>query len=113
MFSEYIKKSESEGKEKHTPFILVSGCSSCGEMGVIVKVGKEIYHPSTVEHYIGYIELFGITKDDKLVLLTRFELSKENTIPYVKTHIKNDLYKKLIALSYCNLHGLWESEIEI
>ena len=109
----YIKNSESEGKEKHVPFILATDCSSCGEIGVTIKVGKEIFHPSTPEHYIQYVELFGINKDDKLVFLTKFILSKENTIPYLKTHIKKGVFKKLLALSSCNIHGLWEREIEI
>jgi len=113
MFANYIKKSESEGKEKHVPFIAATACSTCGEIGVMIRVGKEIFHPSLPEHYIEYVELFGITKDDKLVPLTKFELAKENTIPYIKTHIKKDVFKKLIALSYCNVHGLWENEIEL
>jgi superoxide reductase len=113
MFTDYLKKSDSEGKEKHVPSILATNCSTCDEIGVAIKVGKEIFHPSLPEHHIEYIELFGVTDAEKLVPLTKFDLSKENTIPYVKTHIKKGLFKKLIALSYCNVHGLWENEITV
>jgi superoxide reductase len=110
----YIKNSDSEGNEKHVPFISVKNCESCNELGVTIKVGKDIFHPSTIEHHIQYIELYGITKDEgKLTFINRFILSKENTIPYVKTHIKNNKFTKLIVLSECNIHGLWETEIII
>lgn len=111
--SEVIKTGVEEGKEKHVPFILVRNCEGCGELSVTVKVGEKIFHPSTVEHYIEYIELFGITQEKKLILITKFELGKENTIPYVKTHIKKGLFKKIIALSFCNLHGLWENSCDM
>lgn len=113
MFKEYIKKQESEGKEKHVPFIGTSECTTCGEIAIIIKVGKEVFHPSTPEHYIDYIDLFGIMPDGKLVPVTKFTLGKENTVPYVKTHIKKGLFKKLLALSFCNIHGMWENEIEL
>ena len=89
------------------------GCSTCGELSVVVKVGETIFHPSTKEHYIENITLQGLTVDDKIVFVTRFELGKENTVPYVKTHIKKDVFKKIFAASLCNLHGLWENSINL
>ncbi len=109
----YMKKSESEGTEKHTPFIEVKPCSTCGELAVTVKVGENIFHPSMPEHFIEHIALHALTKDDKIVFITRFELGRENTIPYVKTHIKKGKFKTLFAVSLCNLHGLWENSIDL
>ena len=111
--SDFIKKGSEEGKEKHVPSIRVVECEGCGELSVTVKVGENIFHPSTPEHYIVYIELFGVNQDNKLIVITKFELGKENTIPYVKTHIKKGIFKSLIATSFCNVHGLWENSVEI
>jgi len=111
--NEYIKTADSEGKEKHVPFISVAECNTCGELSLMVRVGAEVFHPSTAEHHIQHIGVHGLTKEDKIVFITRFELGGANTVPYVKTHIKKDTFKKIFAVSLCNLHGLWESFLEI
>ncbi|MBU0651025.1 Neelaredoxin [bacterium] len=110
--SEYIKTGQEEGKEKHVPFISVKECKTCGELNVTVKVGETIFHPSTPEHHILYIDLYGITKENKLVSLTKFDLGKENTVPYVVTHVKKGVFKSVIAMSLCNIHGMWEGFTE-
>ena len=109
LLNDYIKTVDSD--EKHLPFIQVGGCNTCGEIKVKIKVGESIMHPSTNEHYIQNITLYGETKEGLLKLITRFELGEGNTIPYVTTHIKKDVFKTLIAQSLCNLHGLWESSL--
>jgi superoxide reductase len=106
-------KSGDEGKEKHTPDISTKECSTCGELSVTIQVGKETLHPSTDIHSIKTITLYGETAEGKLEQLTSFQLGDENTIPRVKTSIKKGKYTKLIATSYCNLHGLWENEVTI
>ncbi|MDD4202161.1 MAG: desulfoferrodoxin family protein [Candidatus Omnitrophica bacterium] len=111
--NDYVKTKASEGNEKHVPFINVTACSTCGEMSVVVKIGEKVFHPSTKEHYIENIVLYGLTNDEKIVFVTRFELGKENTIPYVKTHIKKGVFKKIFAVSLCNVHGLWENSIDV
>jgi len=113
-FADIIKKGAEEGKEKHVPFIKTSDCSGCNELTVEIRVGETIFHPSTPDHFIDYIELYGIrAEDDLLVKLTRFELGREDTVPYVKTHIKKGKFKSLIALSLCNIHGLWEGSLDL
>jgi superoxide reductase len=99
--------------EKHVPFITVTNCSTCGELSVTIQVGKEAIHPSTVEHAIKTITVYGITKEDKLEQLTIFQLGDENTVPRVRTSVKKEKYKELTVTSYCNLHGLWENSISI
>ena len=111
--NDLMKRSEAEGKEKHLPHIDIKPCNTCGELAVTVRVGKEIFHPSTKEHFIEHIALHALTKDDSLVFITRFELGRESTVPYVKTHIKKGMFKKLFAVSLCNVHGLWESSVDI
>ena len=111
--SEYTNTAKNEGNEKHVPFIKVEKCSNCEEVCLKIKVGQNIFHPSTKEHHIEHIGVHGLTKDNKLIFITRFELGNENTIPYVITHIKKDVFKKIFAVSLCNLHGLWENTLEI
>ena len=113
MLNEYIKTKVNEGNEKHVPFISVTECGSCGELSLVIKVGKNVFHPSTKEHYIQHIGVHGITKDEKIVFITRFELGGENTIPYVKTHVKKDVFKTIFVVSLCNIHGLWENSINL
>lgn len=112
-FLDYVQKhvhdASSEGKEKHVPFIKVADCSSCGELSVVVRVGENVFHPSTKEHYIQYIEVFGVKEDGSIVLVTKFILSGENAVPYVKTHMKKGVFKGVLVLSQCNIHGLWEN----
>ena len=110
--SNYLKK-EDQGKEKHIPDISVGECLTCGELSVTIQVGKEVIHPSTPEHSIKTIILYGITKEEKIVQLTAFQLGDENTLSRVKTSIKKGQYTKLFATSYCNLHGLWENSINL
>lgn len=110
--NDYVKTSD-EGKEKHVPHIDVKECSACGEMSVTIQVGKEVIHPSTTEHSIKTITLYGVTGEGKLEQLTIFKLGDENVVARVKTSIKKGKYAKLIAASYCNLHGLWENETAV
>jgi len=110
---EYINSKKDEKNEKHSPHIIVSNCSTCGELSVVVRVGRDVFHPSTKEHFIEHIALHGLDNDGKIVFITRFELGRENTIAYVKTHIKKGVFKAIFAVSLCNLHGLWESSQKI
>lgn len=110
---EFLKKSEAEGKEKHVPDFIIDTCGHSGQHMVTIAVGKEILHPSTAEHSIKTITLYGVTDDDKLKELTVFQLGDENTPPVVRTTVKKEGFKQLIATSYCNLHGLWQSQIDL
>lgn len=112
-FADYIKTQEAEGKEKHVPAIDIKECSSCNELIVTVQVGKEVMHPSTVEHHIKYIQLFGEKNDNKFVHISTMELGEENTLPRGKVNIKKDGFKNIIALSFCNIHGIWENNLEV
>jgi superoxide reductase len=109
--SEYLKTAD-EGKEKHVPAIDVKECSTCGELSVTIQVGKEVLHPSTVEHSIKTITLYG-DKEGKLEQLTVFQLGDQNTVARVRTAVIKGQYKKLVATSYCNLHGLWEGSVDL
>ena len=115
-FTAFFKTPETEGKEKHLPFIeRGSGHSGTHDNVIIVTVGKETPHPNTIEHHIEYIELFGIKKaNDQVIFLGRQEFSPTYTDPVAKFKIINLTdFKAVSALSYCNLHGVWKNTIDL
>ena len=110
--NDYIKTSD-EGQEKHVPDIDFEDCFCSEDLCVKIQVGRNVLHPSTATHSIKTIILYGVTNEDKLEQLTVFQLGDENTKPCIKTTVQRDKYKKLIATSYCNLHGLWAGERKV
>lgn len=107
-----IKGAGQEGKEKHVPVIELVSCPECGDRVVKVTVGKEAPHPNTVEHHIKWIALFGV-KDGVAVHIATFDLGPTYAVPTVVTHAKLDGLSELIAVEYCNIHGLWESSLSL
>jgi len=113
--------------EKHVPVIDAPAKAKKGEMTkVAVCVGKEIAHPNTTEHHISWIEVVFLPKGEKFAYqITRCEFSSHGgsaqgpntstvyTHPEVTAVMKTDKSGTLTALSYCNIHGLWESSKEI
>ncbi|MCP4482376.1 MAG: hypothetical protein GY817_06295 [bacterium] len=108
-----IKSREAEGKEKHVPGLKLTGCSPCGDLGLTISVGDEVPHPTTPEHHIKHLGVHGLTKDNKLVFITRLELGDGYVLPNVKINIKPDVFTKVFVTSFCNIHGLWENSIDI
>jgi superoxide reductase len=105
---ELIKGAQQEGKEKHVPIIELVDCPECGERVVKVIVGKETPHPNTLEHHIKWIALFGV-KNGLAVHIATFDLGPTYGVPTVVTHAKLEDFSELLAVEYCNIHGLWES----
>lgn len=113
--------------EKHVPVIEAPEQVKAGEAFFVkVSVGKEIPHPNKMEHHIAWIQLFFKPEDSKFVIeLAKFDYAAHAAaMDVTKTGpawsepvscLQTKLAKSgtLIALSYCNLHGLWESSQEI
>ena len=108
-----------------------------------VSVGKEIPHPNTLEHHIAWAALYFVADGSQLpVELARAEFRSHGpdlfTAPVLKTTIALPtpplphsstpplstpplpqsttpplLSGTLHAVAYCNIHGLWESEMKI
>ena len=115
-FTELFKAPESEGKEKHVPIIeRGKGHGGTHENIVIVTVGKEVAHPNTIEHHIVWIDLFGVKKEtNQVIFIGRCEFSATVSEPTATFKVVNlDQYKALGAVSYCNLHGIWKSTLEL
>ena len=113
MIGAFIKSGDFKG-EKHVPAIVAPSKVKKGEFfDVEVSVGKEIKHPNTVEHHIAWIDLYAKIGEKPLVHLGRFEFAPAVTDPIAKTKIKLEESAELIAVSYCNLHGLWETSVKV
>ena len=113
-FGDILKGKEAEGKEKHVPIIEVGkGKGEAGTDIVHVVVGKELPHPNTVEHHIAWIELYGVKKDGQVIDLGRSAFAPSYTTPNVRFQVPVEQFKAFCAVSYCNIHGVWENFLEI
>ena len=83
-----------EAQEKHVPVIEAS------DSGVKVKVGA-VPHPMEEAHYITAVELYNCGD-----VVGKVEL-KAGEEPVAEFDI--EFTENLMALAYCNLHGIWES----
>jgi superoxide reductase len=113
--------------EKHVPLIEAQDKVKKGEwFEVTVNVGKEIPHPNTTEHHISWIQLYFLPQGEKFPQqLGRFECSSHGasvqgpntstiyTQPVLTCAFKTDKPGTLLALSFCNIHGIWESSREL
>lgn len=113
--------------EKHVPFIELEGKVQKGEwLSVRVSVGKEIPHPNTTEHHISWFELYFLPQGEKFPQqLARFECASHGasvqgpnastiyTAPVLTCAFKTDKPGALHALSFCNIHGIWESSKDL
>jgi len=113
--------------EKHVPVIDVKDALKKGEFNKItVTVGKEIAHPNTTEHHIRWIEVYFHADGEKFPYqLGKFEFSAHGesvqgpNTSTVFTHseascsFKTDKPGMVLAVSYCNIHGLWQSSKKI
>jgi superoxide reductase len=114
-------------KEKHVPVIECADAVKAGEIfEVKVTIGKEIAHPNTTEHHISWISLFFYPEVEKFPYqIGRYEFNAHgasvqgpNTSSVYTHHAVTTLFKTskpgtIIAVSYCNIHGLWQSSKEI
>ena len=118
MISQLIKSADWKA-EKHVPAITVLGdFKPGGPLEIEVSVGKEIPHPNTVEHHISWIALYYVAGGSTLpVELARAEFSAHGgevfTEPVLKAKVRLPAPGTLHALAYCNLHGLWEGELQM
>lgn len=106
--------------EKHVPVISVSDNIVAGEeFEVNVNIGEEIPHPNTLEHNIVWIKVFFKPEGGKFpieIANNAFAAHGESdvfTSPDVTVKFKTNTSGTIYALSYCNIHGLWENSQDI
>ncbi len=112
-------------KEKHVPVIEVPASVSAGEPATVaVSVGREIAHPNTPEHFIAWIKLFFQAEGAQFpVEVGDYSFSVHGSgdddgafpkaEPFVEAKVSFETSGKLFALSYCNIHGLWQGETNL
>ncbi|MBN2013398.1 class II SORL domain-containing protein [candidate division KSB1 bacterium] len=120
--SEHVQSADWKS-EKHVPVIECADRVSAGEaFDIKVSLGKEVAHPNTTEHHIRWIKLFFYPDGAKYSYdVGSFEFnahgeaaSGPNEGPVYTNHqvtasLKITTPGVLHAMSYCNIHGLWES----
>lgn len=113
--------------EKHVPVIEAPDSVSADEFfDVTVSLGKEISHPNTTAHHIRWIQLYFKPENDKFSYqVGNFEFTAHGesvagadegpvfTDHSVKARMKIRQAGTLYAMSFCNIHGLWENTKEI
>jgi len=114
-------------QEKHLPVIECADAAKAGEkLAVTVSVGKQIAHPNTTEHHIRWIQLFFQPEGDKFTYqMGQWEFNAHGesaqganqgpaySEPTVMTSLTLKKSGTLLALGFCNVHGLWESAKEV
>jgi superoxide reductase len=113
--------------EKHIPVIDAPGkVNKETPFNVAIAVGKEIAHPNTTEHHIRWIQLFFMPAGGKFpyqvgefAFTAHAEAADGPNKGVVSTDHKVTCTLviresgTLIATSFCNIHGLWESSVEV
>jgi superoxide reductase len=113
--------------EKHVPVIDAPAIVKKGEpVKVTVAVGKEISHPNKTEHHIRWIEVYFHPDGEKFPYqLARFDFTSHGesvkgpdtstiyTQPSVSLIFRTDRPGTISSISYCNIHGLWQSSVGI
>ena len=114
-------------KEKHVPVIEASDKAPKGEViTVIVTVGSQIPHPNTTAHHIRWVEVYFLPKGEKFPYeISRFEFGAhgesvqggDTSSVYTQAEgvvkFKTEKSGTILASSYCNIHGLWQSSKEL
>lgn len=108
-------------QEKHVPVIEAPDKVKKGDFfNITVSVGKEIAHPNTTEHHIAWIAVYFLPKDEKFPYqIGRFEFGAHGasiqgpntstifSAPKIVFSLKIEKSGTILAVSYCNIHGLW------
>ncbi len=114
-------------KEKHSPVIeLPEKVQKDKIIELKVSIGKEIPHPNKTEHHIRWISVMLHPNGEKFPYeIGRYEFNAHGasvngpdtstvyTEPSVVCSFKTGKSGKIIAFSYCNIHGLWSNTAEL
>ncbi len=112
--------------EKHAPVIEIAKTGEENVFTVSLTVGKEIPHPNTTAHHISNMDLYFLPEGAKFpVHVARAEFSSHGasvegadlsgiyTPSTAVFYLKTEKPGTLLAASYCNIHGLWESSADL
>ncbi|HOJ39692.1 MAG TPA: class II SORL domain-containing protein [bacterium] len=113
-------------KEKHVPVIEVASAAKGKPVSVRISVGSQIPHPNTTEHHIAWMELYFLPEGSRFPFqVARFEFTAHGastegpntstvfTRPETSCMFTTEKSGSLLALAYCNIHGLWQASAEL
>jgi len=101
-------QSPSPLEKKHAPVIRVLELAQPGKAFAVEVAVGEVLHPMTDGHHIHHVELFAGNEP-----AGRLEFSRTLNEPRATFYLVLDRSATLIAREYCNLHGLWESRVNL
>jgi len=91
-----LKPNTTDGaKEKHVPVVILNGEK------LTVNVGS-VAHPMTEDHHIAWIVATSENRTQRVVL-------QPTALPAVDFIVSSS--KPVTVYAYCNLHGLWMTEV--
>lgn len=118
MISTMIQSGDWKG-EKHVPIIHIDKAKKGEPVQVRLGVGEEISHPNTFDHHIAWFKLF-FQPEGKIypVEISNIDFKAHGEFDVITEYrasveFNTNLNGKLYAISYCNIHGLWESEADL
>lgn len=118
-FKELMQSGDWKG-EKHVPVIQCPEKVKANEaVELKVLIGEAIGHPNTLEHHISWIKVFFLAEGKKFpVELATFNFTAHGegeifSEPSVVAQVKLPGSGTILAMSYCNIHGLWENSQEV
>ena len=91
----------------------MKGQGKQGKDLVEIMVGREAPHPNSPEHYIVWIQAFGVLKDGHILDLGRETFKPCIGKPVYAFDIDVSKFDHLFSFSYCNVHGVWEQHLEV
>lgn len=114
-------------QEKHVPVIEAPDKVKKGEFfKITLTVGKEIPHPNKTEHHIRWIAVYFHPKGEKFPYqIGKFDFTAHGesaqgadtstiyTHPEAVLSFKTEKAGTISAISYCNIHGLWQNSKDI
>ncbi len=118
-FGQHFQSGDWKG-EKHVPIIHAPDKVRAGEnFELKVSVGDDIPHPNSLEHYIAWAKVYFIQEAGKFpVELGDFRFTAHGeggnfTEPLALMKVNLEESGTIYAISYCNIHGLWENSKKI
>ena len=112
-FGKLLQK-DAPGWEKHLPAVKIEKCAQCSCPIVKVTVGKETPHPNKLEHHIKYVNLYAKEEGDRpAVTVGKADFGPTFAEPKVTFNVMLQKTSELIAVEYCNIHGLWDNSVKV
>lgn len=121
-----VLRSGDWASEKYVPVIDVPDSVVVGEpVEIKVSIGEGVFYPNIIEYYISWIKFFFQPQEGFIFELADIQFTAHGegikganegpcfTEPAARVTVRLKQSGTLLALSYCNIHGLWESSKQI